>query len=169
MSLNSQATLLSTLPHPLAKWPIIQADLTVVSEVAPEQEHFPNIGVEYLCLAGLSMVTCDMRLGPSRSFDHIRFNQVAYASCLLNTYRWIDIQDAGLIHLTRPLRAADSENLMFQGWRLDSYEDAITTHHTIFKPCVVELPCLLFLASPPTAPRYLAVVRSLSKFIHAIL
>lgn len=169
MSLNSQATLLSTLPHPLAKWPIIQADLTVVSEVAPEQEHFPNIGVEYLCLAGLSMVTCDMRLGPSRSFDHIRFNQVAYASRLLNTYGWIDVQDAGLIHLTRPLRAADSENLMFQGWRLDSYEDAITTHRAIFKPCVVELPCQLFLASPPTAPRYLAVVRRMHNFIHAIM
>ena len=169
MSLNSQATLLSTLPHPLAKWPIIQADLTVVSKVAPEQEHFPNISIEYLCLAGLSMVTCDMRLGPSHSVDHIHFNQVAYASRLLDTFRWIDVQNTGLIHLTCPLRSADSKNFTLQGWHLDSYEDAITSHCTIFKPCIVELPCHLFLALPPTAPHYLSVVRKLHNFIHATM
>lgn len=146
---NSHNSLTTVSDDPLAKWPTLHADLYAERDHNPDPGFFRSIPLEDLCLVGLGMTTCDMRLGPQRSFDNIHILRMSFSNRPLDQFGWVNIPNAGLVHLTRSLPNADSDIRAFQGWRLPSYEVAIFHHNAEFKPCIIFIPRRLFATKPP--------------------
>ena len=155
MSTISSFTSLTTVSDdPLAKWPILYADLYAERDHNPDPGFFRSVPLEDLCLVGLGLTTCDLRLGPNRTFDNIHILRSSFSTRPLDTFGWINIPNAGLIHLTRALPSIDHDIRTFQGWRLPSFEAAMQQHRADFTPCVIFIPRRLFVSkTPAAAPR----------------
>ncbi|EPS93732.1 hypothetical protein FOMPIDRAFT_1055712 [Fomitopsis schrenkii] len=165
-TVNSKTALCSASSDSLARWPILRANLSVSTGHAADDTFFHAINIEYLCLAGLGMSTCDMRLGPLNSFQHVRFTKVVWASRPLDMYGWMDVSDIGLFHLTRQLNVGNLEIFVFQGWFLESANIAALSHRAELKPCIIYLPRDVF--SSKTLPKPMRQISRLKAFWQAI-
>lgn len=148
-TLNSCTSLTTVSNDLLAKWPTLHADLYAELDHNPDPRFFRSVPLEDLCLVGLGMTTCDLRLGPQRSFNYIHILCMSFSNWPLDRFGWVNIPIAGLVHLTQSLLHAHSNICTFQGWRLPSYEAAILHQNAKFKPCVIFIPHWLFATKPP--------------------
>ncbi|EPS92921.1 hypothetical protein FOMPIDRAFT_94876 [Fomitopsis schrenkii] len=164
----SKNTLLPISSDSLTRWPLIHADISVSTSHVANTSFFHDINIEYLCLAGLGMASCDLHFGPQNSFDHIQISRVV-CDHPLDMYGWIDIADIGLVHLTRRLDIGNNHLAVFQGWRLESTDAATIVHRAKFKPCILYFPCRAFsdkkMPKPPRqVSRFKTLIRAIRRF-----
>ena len=86
----------------LVKWPVLYANIYTKCNHHPNPGFFCSIMLEDLCLAGLGLTTCDLHLGPNWIFDNIHILHSSFVTCPLNTFRWVNIPHAGLVHAPHP-------------------------------------------------------------------
>lgn len=115
-TISSYASLTTVSNDLLAKWPALHANLYVKCDHNPDLGVFWSIPLKDLCLAGLGLTTCDLHLSLDRTSDNIHILCTAYVTYPLDISRWINIPNAGLVHLTCTLPLIDHNVQMFQGW-----------------------------------------------------